>query len=82
METEKIVYAIQNKEGLYATYGRSEFHKDLRFARLYKSKKTALKYYFNNKGDYENLTLIGLEIKEISRENLNAKEFEENKKEV
>ena len=56
METEKIVYAIQNKEGLFATYGRSEFHKDLRFARLYKSKKTALKHYFNNKGEYKNLT--------------------------
>ena len=79
METEKIVYAIQNKEGLYATYGRSEFHKDLRFARLYKSKKTALRHYYNNKGDYKNLALIGLEIKEISREELQPEEFEENK---
>lgn len=79
METEKIVYAIQNKEGLYATYGRSEFHKDLRFARLYKSKKTALRHYFNNKGDYKDLTLVGLEIKEISREKLSPEEFEENK---
>jgi len=79
MEVEKIVFAIQNKEGLYATYGRSEFHKDLRFARLYKSKKTALKHYFNNKGDYKGLKLIGLEIKEISREELNPEEFEENK---
>lgn len=39
MEVGKIVFAIQNKHGLYATYGRSEFHKDLRVARLYKSKK-------------------------------------------
>lgn len=79
MEEGKIVYAIQNKEGLYATYGRSEFHKDLRFARLYKSKKTALRHYFNNKGDYKDLTLVGLEIKEISREELQPEEFEENK---
>lgn len=79
METEKIVYAIQNKEGLYATYGRSEFYKDLRFARLYKSKKTALRHYFNNKGDYKDLTLVGLEIKEISREELSPEEFEENR---
>ena len=79
METEKIVYAIRNKDGLYATYGRSEFHKDLRFARLYKSKKTALRNYFNNKGNYEDLTLVGLEIKEISREELSSEEFEENK---
>ena len=79
MEVEKIVYAIQNKEGLYATYGRSEFHKDLRFARLYKSKKTALRHYFNNNGDYKDLALIGLEIKEISREELKPEEFEENK---
>lgn len=79
METEKIIYVIQNKEGLYATYGRSEFHKDLRFARLYKSKKTALKHYFNNKGEYNNLKLIGLQIKKISEENLNENEFSEYK---
>ena len=79
MEEGKIFYAIQNKEGLYATYGRSEFHKDLRFARFYKSKKTALRHYFNNKGDYKDLTLVGLRIKEISREELRPEEFEENK---
>ena len=77
MEEEKIVYAIQNKEGLFATYGRSEFHKDLRFARLYKSKKTALKHYFNNKGEYENLILVGLQIKRVSEEQLNPEEFSE-----
>lgn len=75
METEKIVYAIQNKEGLFATYGRSEFHKDLRFARLYKSKKTALKHYFNNKGEYKNLTLVGVQIKIVSEEQLRPEEF-------
>lgn len=79
METEKIVYVIKNKDGLYATYGRSEFHKDLRFARLYKSKKTALRNYFNNKGDYKDLTLVGLEIKEITGERLSPEEFEYNK---
>lgn len=79
METEKIVYAIQNKEGLFATYGRSEFHKDLRFARLYKSKKTALKHYFNNKGEYKNLTLVGLQIKLVSKEELKQEEFSEYK---
>lgn len=79
METEKIVYAIQNKDGLYATYGRSEFHKDLRFARLYKSKKTALKHYFNNKGEYDNLILVGLEIKKVSEEQLKPNEFSEYK---
>ena len=79
METEKIVYAIQNKEGLFATYGRSEFHKDLRFARLYKSKKTALKHYFNNKGEYKNLTLVELQIKIVSKEELKQEEFSEYK---
>lgn len=79
METKKIVYAIQNKEGLFATYGRSEFKKDLRFARLYKSKKTALQHYFNNKGKYDGLTLVGLEIKEISKEQLYPEEFSEYK---
>ena len=77
METEKIVYAIQNKEGLFATYGKSEFHKDLRFARLYKSKKTALKHYFNNKGEYKNLTLVGVQIKIVSEEQLRPEEFSE-----
>ena len=79
MEEGKKVYAIQNKDGLFATYGRSQFHKDLRFARLYKSKKTALQNYFNNKGEYENLTLVELEIKIISKEKLNAEEFKENR---
>ena len=77
METEKIVYVIQNKDGLFATYGRSEFHKDLRFARLYKSKKTALKHYFNNKGEYKNLTLVGIRLKIVSEEKLKAEEFSE-----
>lgn len=77
MEIEKTVYAIQNKEGLFATYGRSEFHKDLRFARLYKSKKTALRHYFNNKGEYEDLTLVGIQLKIISKEKLKAEEFSE-----
>lgn len=79
MEENKKVYVIQNEKGLFATYGRSEFKADLRFARLYKSKKTALKHYFNNKGEYENLTLVELEIKIVSKEKLKAEEFEENK---
>lgn len=77
METEKIVYAIQNKDGLFATYGRSEFHKDLRFARLYKSKKTALQHYFNNKGEYKGLTLVGIQIKIVNEEKLNPEDFSE-----
>lgn len=79
MEENKKVYVIQNEEGLFATYGRSEFRKDLRFARLYKSKKTALKYYFDYNGNYEKLTLVELEIKIINTEKLNAKDFYENK---
>ena len=78
MEEEKRVYVIQNKDGLFATYGRSEFKKDLKFARLYKSKKTALRHYFNNKGEYEDLTLVELKIKIISKEKLNAEDFSEN----
>ena len=73
------VYVIQNKDGLFATYGRSEFKEDLRFARLYKSKKTALKHYFNNKGEYEDLTLVELEIKIVGKEKLNPNEFSENR---
>ena len=77
METDKIVYAIQNKDGLFATYGRSEFHKDLRFARLYKSKKTALKHYFNNNGEYKNLILVGIQMKIVNEEKLNPEDFSE-----
>lgn len=76
---EKTVYAIQNREGLFATYGRSEFHKDLRFARLYKSKKTALQHYFNNTGDYKDLVLEEILIKTISEQKLDENEFKENK---
>lgn len=79
MNIDKKVYVIQNKDGLFATYGRSQFHKDLRFARLYKSKKTALQNYFNNKGEYENLTLVELEIKITGKEKLNPNEFSENR---
>ena len=75
---EQIVYAIKNKEGLYATYGRTEFKKEIRFARLYKSKKTALQHYFNNTGDYENLILEEILIKTLSEEKLNEKDFREN----
>ena len=75
----EVVYAIKNKDGLYATYGRSEFKEGLRFARLYKSKKTALRHYFNNSGDYENLTLIKIKIEIIDEEMLNSKDFEENR---
>lgn len=77
MEKESIVYAIRNKEGLYATYGRSEFKKGLRFARLYKSKKTALDNYFNNSGDYENLTLVKIKVEEINAEPIKSDEFKE-----
>ena len=52
------VYAIKNKDGKYATYGRSEFKDGLRFTKLYKSKDTALRYYFNNSGKYEDLSLV------------------------
>ncbi len=76
---KQIVYAIKNKEGLYATYGRTEFKKEIRFARLYKSKKTALQHYFNNTGDYENLVLEEILIKTLSEEKLNEKDFRENK---
>jgi len=76
---EEIVYAIRNKEGKFATYGRSEFKDGLRFARLYKSKKTALKNYFNNSGNYENLYLVKIKIEKIEEEKLNAEEFSENR---
>lgn len=75
---DEVVYVIRNKDGLYATYGRSEFKKELRFARLYKSKETALRHYFNNKGEYDNLTLVKIQIKQIEQEQLNPKEFKEN----
>lgn len=76
MEEDKIVYAIKNKEGLYAIYGRSDFNKDLRFAKLYKSKKTALRYYFNNKGQYDNLSLVKIQIKVLGEEKIEPTEFE------
>ena len=77
MEEIKVVYAIQNKEGLFATYGRSEFKEDLRFARLYKSKKTALKHYFSNKGEYKDLTLVEVQVKIVSKELLQPEQFSE-----
>ena len=73
------VYVIKNKEGLYATYGRSEFKKELRFARLYKSKETALRHYFNNTGNYEGLTLVKLKINVISEEKMNPSDFKESR---
>ena len=77
---EQIVYTIKNKEGLYATYGRTEFKKEIRFARLYKSKTTALQHYFNNTGDYKNLVLEEILITTLSEEKLNEKDFRENLK--
>ena len=74
-----IVYAIKDKDGLYATYGRSEFKEGLRFARLYKSKETALRHYFSNCGKYEDLSLVKIEIKEVSEEKLIPYQFVENR---
>ena len=74
-----IVYAIKDKDGLYATYGRSEFKEGLRFARLYKSKETALRHYFSRCGKYEDLSLVKIEIKEVSEEKLFPYQFVENR---
>lgn len=76
----EIVYAIRNIEGKYATYGNKEFHENFRFARLYKSKKTALKNYFNRSGNYNNLMLVKVEIKELEEEIINPNEFAENRR--
>lgn len=78
-KTVNIVYAIKNKDGLYATYGRSEFKEGLRFARLYKSKETALRHYFNNSGKYENLSLVKIEVKILNEEKLFPYQFSENR---
>lgn len=75
----EIVYAIKNDLGLYATYGRSEFKSGIRFAKLYKSRKTALRHYFNNKGEYDNLVLEEILMQTLSEENLNASDFYENR---
>jgi hypothetical protein len=72
------VYTIKNKNGLYATYGRSEFKKGLRFARLYKSKETALRHYFSNCGQYEDLSLVKIQIKILGEEMLFPYQFKEN----
>ena len=77
-KTADIVYAIKNKDGLYATYGRSEFKEGMRFARLYKSKETALRHYFNNKGEYDNLKLVKFQISCVQEESINPLEFENN----
>ena len=76
---EQIVYAIKNKNNLYATYGRTEFKREIRFARLYKSKRTALQHYFNNTGDYKNLVLEEILINTLSEQKLDEKEFKENR---
>ncbi len=79
MKADEIVYAIRDKDGLYATYGRSEFKEGLRFARLYKSKKTALRHYFSRCGKYENLSLVKIKISVLDEEKLFPYQFEENK---
>lgn len=75
----KIVYAIMNKENNFATYGPSKFNEDIRCARLYKSKKTALKHYFNNSGNYNDLKLVKIEIKILEEEKIKPDEFAENR---
>lgn len=77
---ETIVYAIKDKDGLYATYGASEFKKGLRFARLYKSKETALRHYFSRTGKYEDLSLVKIEVKVVDEEKLFPYQFQENKR--
>lgn len=79
MENEKIVYAIKDLDGKYATYGQSEFKEGLRFARLYKSKETALRHYFSKHGKYENLTLVKIQVKVIDEEKLLPHQFKENR---
>ena len=76
----QIVYAIKDKNGKYATYGRSEFKEGLRFARLYKSKETALRHYFSNCGKYDNLSLVKIEVNELEEEPLFAYQFKENRR--
>lgn len=76
----EIVYAIKNKENKFATYGRTEFKEGLRFAKLYKSKKTVLQHYFNNTGDYNNLKVVKIEVKILDEEELNPNEFLENRR--
>ena len=76
----EIVYAIKNEDGKYATYGDKEFHENFRFARLYKSKKTALKNYFNRSNNYDNLILVKVQIKELEEELINPNEFAENRR--
>lgn len=78
-EMEKFVYAIKNKEGKYATYGASEFKEGLRFARLYKSKETALRHYFSNSNQYEDLNLVKIKIEVLEEEKLFPYQFKENR---
>ena len=75
---ENIVYAIKNSEGKFATYGCSEFKEGLRFARLNKSKETALRHYFSNCGKYEDLSLVKIEVKVLNEEKLYPYQFKEN----
>lgn len=78
-EINNFVYAIKNKDGKYATYGCSAFKEGLRFARLYKSKETALRHYFSNCGKYEDLNLVKIKIQIISEEKLFPYQFKENR---
>jgi hypothetical protein len=75
----EIVYAIKDIEtGKFATYGAIEFKEGIRFARLYKSKKTALANYHSKIGKYNNLSLVEINIKTINEETLNSNDFKEN----
>lgn len=76
---EETIYVIKNSNQEYACYGRDKWNKSIRFARQYKSKKTALKNYFNINGNYDNLFLEKIIIKKVSEELINANEFAENK---
>ena len=74
------VYAIVDRDtGEYATYGPSEFKKELRFARLYKSKETALRHYFSKNGKYNRLNLQKILIEVLSEEVIEPKDFKENR---
>lgn len=75
----EIVYAIKNKDGLYATYGASEFKEGLRFARIYKSKETALRHYFSRKGEYHNLSVVKVKIEVLGEQKVKPEEFKEYK---
>lgn len=60
-----ILYAIRRKsDGFYHCMGGKQFCKKLNKAKLYVSTKTAIRHYYSNSGEYDNLEVVEIKVKD------------------